>query len=168
LAIKAVRKYNETAEKPLKLKIAGKHYTDYNKDNYWQTEVEPELDDVIEYVGFIDDIKQKNIFLGNAKALIIPSTFEEPFGMVMIEALASGTPIIGLDSGAIPEVISKKTGIIIKKSTSDDITAKHLSQAIKNIDKINRKDCRKEFENRFTLNRMCQNYADTYRKLQNN
>jgi glycosyltransferase involved in cell wall biosynthesis len=165
LAIKAIRKYNASATIPLKLKIAGKHYADSEKDKYWQTEIQPELDDVIEYVGFIDNIKQKNKFLGNAKALIIPSTFEEPFGMVMIEALASGTPIIGLNSGAIPEVITDKTGILVKKAVVDDVTIENLSQAIQQIDTIDRHACRNDFEARFTLNRMCQNHADVYRQL---
>lgn len=60
--------------------------------------------------------KNKQAFLGNAAALLVPSTFAEPFGMVMIEALACGTPIIGLDSGAIPEVIKHgTTGVVVAK-----------------------------------------------------
>ena len=123
------------------------------------------MSDTIEYVGFISDLKQKNEFLGNAKALIIPSTFDEPFGMVMIESLASGTPIIGLASGAIPEIITKTNGILVDKSELDADTAQKLSQAIANIDSINRKSCRNDFEARFTLDIMCKKHADTYRKL---
>jgi len=165
LAIKSIKKYNETAESPLKLKIAGKHYADPGKDDYWKTEIEPELGDMIEYVGFIDNIKQKNDFLGNAKALIIPSTFEEPFGMVMIESLASGTPIIGLNSGAIPEVVTEKTGHLVKKDINEEITINRLTQAIKNIEEIDRNACRADFEARFTLERMCEDHARAYRKL---
>lgn len=165
LAIKAIKKYNKTAKVPLKLKIAGKHYADPGKDDYWKTEIEPELGDMIEYVGFIDNIKQKNAFLGNAKTLIIPSTFEEPFGMVMIESLASGTPIIGLDSGAIPEIITSKTGQLVNKDIDENKTVDRLVRAIQNIDKIDRKACREDFEARFTLNRMCKDHADAYRKL---
>lgn len=165
LAIRAVRKYNETAKVPIKLRIAGKHYADSGKDDYWQTMIEPEIDDTIEYVGFIGNTKQKNAFLGNAKALIIPSIFEEPFGMVMIESLASGTPIIGLDSGAIPEVITNKTGILVQKSSSDQVTIERLSQAIQQIDTIDRQDCRSDFEARFTLRRMCRDHADAYRRI---
>ena len=165
LAIEAVNVYNQTAAKPLKLKIAGKHYSDTEKDTYWQKQILPKLSDTIEYVGFISDLKQKNEFLGNAKALIIPSTFDEPFGMVMIESLASGTPIIGLASGAIPEIITKTNGILVDKSESEADTAQKLSQAIANIDSINRKSCRNDFEARFTLDIMCKKHADTYRKL---
>ncbi len=165
LAIDAVLLYNKTASTPIKLKIAGKHYADITKDTYWQQKILPKLDENIEYVGFIKDLKQKNEFLGHAKALIIPSIFNEPFGMVMIEALASGTPIIGLDSGAIPEVITKKTGILVKQSTSNNITINRLVKALEQIEAIDRKDCRDDFEIRFTLQRMCQDHAATYRRL---
>lgn len=165
LAIKAVKKYNKTAKIPLKLKIAGKHYADGGKDEYWQKEILPKLDNEIEYVGFINDIKLKNEFLNNAKALIIPSTFDEPFGMVMIEALASGTPLIGLASGAIPEIITKKTGILVDKSESEEKIIDGLVDAIKGIDKIDRKACRADFNNRFTINHMCSNHAEVYYKL---
>nr|AIA15157.1 Glycosyl transferases group 1 [uncultured bacterium] len=106
LAIAAVKQYN--AMRPnakLKLKIAGKHYTG-KKDAYWTERILPEIDGVdIEYVGFLASNQRKRAFLANARVLFAPSLFEEPFGMVMIEALACGTPVIGLDSGAVPEVI---------------------------------------------------------------
>lgn len=165
LAIATVNKYNLTADKKIILKIAGKHYSDTAKDNYWQEKILPKLSENIEYVGFISDISQKNEFLGNAKALIIPSIFDEPFGMVMIEALASGTPLIGLNSGAIPEVITNKTGVLVEKSDTDTETINRLARAISSIDKIDRQDCRDDFETRFTLDRMCHDHADAYRKL---
>lgn len=166
LAIDAVNKYNQTSNKKIKLKIAGKHYADDSKDNYWNEEILPKLSDEIEYVGFIKDTKQKNEFLGNAKAMIIPSIFDEPFGMVMIESLASGTPLIGLDSGAIPEIIiDKKNGILVNKSESDNDTINQLVDAIKNIDTINQQTCRDDFESRFTINRMCLEHAILYRQL---
>lgn len=168
IAIEAVREYNKTANKPIKLKIAGKHYSDSGKDNYWQTMIEPELDKTIEYIGFINNLESKNEFLGNAKALIIPSIFEEPFGMVMIESLACGTPIIGLNSGAIPEIINDKNGILIEKDNDSATTINQLADAISKIDQIDRNDCRKDFENRFTLDRMCRDHATVYKKLKDN
>jgi glycosyltransferase involved in cell wall biosynthesis len=165
LAIKAVREYNKTAETPIKLKIAGKHYADESSDDYWQTKIEPELDDQIEYVGFIKDVKKKNQLIANAKAMMIPSTFNEPFGMVMIEALACGTPIIGLDSGAIPEIINEKNGILVKKSDNPGKTITDLSNAIKSIDKIDRQACRYDFDSRFTLDRMVAEHASLYQKM---
>ena len=165
LAIKAVRKYNKTAGTPIKLKIAGKHYSGDGKDDYWETQIEPELHDDIEYVGFIKNAKTKNQFIGNAKALIVPSVFDEPFGMVLIEALACGTPIVGLDSGAIPEIINDTNGILVNKSESLDKTIAGLCEALRDVRVVKRSDCRADFENRFTLGRMCNEHAEVYRKL---
>lgn len=165
LAISAVKKYNQSAKVPLKLKIAGKHYADTSSDDYWQTTIEPEIGGLIEYVGFIKGDTARNEFLGNAKALIIPSLFDEPFGMVMIEALASGTPIIGLNSGAIPEIINDKNGILIEKQTDSNNTIKRLSVAMQSINTIDRAHCRADFETRFTVERMCKEHVAVYREL---
>jgi len=116
-------------------------------------------------LGSLKTILIKTFFLGNAKALIIPSIFNEPFGMVMIEALACGTPIIGLDSGAIPEIVNANNGILVDKSENVEDTITGLSKAINDISNVNRLDCRRDFENRFTLDTMCRNYADTYRNI---
>lgn len=143
------------------IKIAGKHYAGTHKDTYWQTEIRPQLGDDVEYVGFIDNNADKQAFLGNAKALIVPSLFDEPFGMVMIEALACGTPVIGLDSGAIPEVITNNvTGFVVKKDDTDG-----LANAIGQIARIDRHACRQQFAERFTLDRMCREHQTVYDKL---
>jgi glycosyltransferase involved in cell wall biosynthesis len=96
--------------------------------------------------------------------LIIPSIYDEPFGMVMIEALACGTPIIGLDSGAIPEIINNKNGILIKKF-NDQKTIQKLSLAISRVSKVDRRDCRDDFEQKYTSTRMAKDYLDVYEKL---
>lgn len=163
LAIAAVREYNKHTNHPIKLKIAGKHYSG-NKDTYWQTQIEPELDDIIEYVGFIKDDKDKNVFLGNAKALIIPSIFDEPFGMVMIEALACSTPLIGIDSGSIAEIITSETGILIPKTNNDTMTTA-IARAIGDVSTIDRTNCRADFEKRFTNEHMCQKHISAYKQL---
>jgi len=139
----------------VKLKIAGKHYAGHGKDSYWREQIEPQLGDDIEYVGFVKgSVKQD--FLGNARALLVPSTFDEPFGMVLIEALACGTPVIGSKSGAIPEVIQDgKTGFV-----TDD-----LAGAIAQIATINRRTCRTAFEEHFTSVRMAQEHLDAYRQI---
>ncbi len=171
LAIEAVKLYSQSALVPLKLKIAGKHYAEHKKDTYWQTRVAPELGGMIEYVGFIGDSGEKQAFLGNAKALLMPSLFDEPFGMSMIEALACGTPVIGLDSGAIPEVIQNgNTGFVVPKlyheSTLDEAkTALQLAQAVEKITHITRLDCRTDFEERFSLERMASEHAAIYERL---
>jgi glycosyltransferase involved in cell wall biosynthesis len=169
LAIAATEAYNQkNPQHPLKLKIAGKHYTGHKKDNYWHRLIEPHIDnETIEYVGFLDTPHAKREFLCNAKAVLVPSLFAEPFGMVIIEALACGTPVIGLDSGAIPEVIQTNvTGFVVPKSFSvgDELdeatTASALAQAMAKLDTIDRHACRLDYEARFTAERMCSDYKE--------
>jgi len=172
LAIKAVTQYNQHAETPIKLKIAGKHYTGHKKDTYWQEQIVPLLDDpLIEYIGFIGP-EDRQTFLGNARALIVPSLFEEPFGLVTIEALACGTPVIGLHSGALPEIIADgTTGFVVQKSLRADgtldtaKTIEGLTVALSRIASIDRTDCRQAFEARFTAKRMCQEHLSVYSQL---
>jgi glycosyltransferase involved in cell wall biosynthesis len=159
-AIEAVKQYNKTAVKPLKLKIAGKHYAGHSKDAYWHDVIEPEIGGMIEYVGHISDHEEKNTFLANAKALLVPSTFSEPFGMVTIESLASGTPVIGSHSGATPELIKNAvTGYIVEPDG--------IADAISKIDTIDRKACRADAEERFTLRRMASEHLAIYERLTN-
>jgi len=177
LAIQSVKLYNHShPDTPLRLKIAGKHYFDQTKDSYWKNIIEPELTDPnIEYVGFIKDQQEKQAFLGKAKALLIPSTFNEPFGMVMIEALACGTPLIGLNSGAIPEIIlDGQNGFVVKKiyksstfnpELNEVKTSAAIAQKLTDIDKIDRLYCRQDFEKRFSLSKMVAQHAELYKKL---
>jgi glycosyltransferase involved in cell wall biosynthesis len=139
----------------MRLKLAGKHYAG-GKDAYWKQRIEPELGDTVEYVGFVGDDERKRALLANAAALILPSTFEEPFGMVMIESLACGTPVIGRPAGAIPEVVRDGvTGFV----TGD------LTGAVARIAEIDRAACRREFDQRFTLERMVREHETVYQKL---
>ena len=164
LAIEAIKHYNETHSAPIKLKIAGKHYAGHGKDSYWRETIEPELGQYIEYVGYINDDESKQDFLGNARALIVPSTFEEPFGMVTIEALACGTPVIGLNAGATKEIIRDgHTGFIFDKNNPELI--QQLAETFERIDTIDRKKCRNDFESRFTLGVMAKAHKDAYERL---
>lgn len=165
LAIQAVQAYNQAAEQPIQLRLAGKHYAT-DKDSYWQNKILPLLDDPnISYVGFLNNDTKIQDFLGNASALLVPSLFEEPFGMVSIEALACGTPVLGLDSGALPEVIDESTGVIVKKDSTEEVTVKRLAAAIPAVISKNRKTCRQVFEERFSSERMAQEHAVIYKKL---
>lgn len=164
LAIDAVKRYNELSEARLKLKIAGKHYAGHGKDTYWQEQIQPELGSDIEYVGHIKDTPGKQEFLAGARALLVPSTFDEPFGMVSIEALACGTPVIGLSTGATKEIIKDgQTGFIVD-ANSEDISG-DLAKAIDRTSEISRSVCRQAFEERFTLEIMVKNHAELYRRL---
>lgn len=173
LAIAAAKKAG------VKLKIAGKHYSGFGKDDYWKKIIEPEIDnDLIEFIGFISDQKLKNEFLGNAKALLVPSIWEEPFGIVLIEAMACGTPIIGLNSGAIGEIIvDGENGFLVEKLDTEFANVKigkyenkeeeiisDFVKKIKLIEKIDRKKVRKLFEEKFTLERMIENHLNIYKK----
>lgn len=172
LAIQAVQQYNKTSDTPVTLKIAGKHYAGHKKDSYWHEQIEPHLEDLyIEYVGFVGP-DERQAFLGNASALLVPSLFEEPFGLVTVEALACGTPAIGLNSGALPEVIEDgRTGILVYKkflpdgSIDDDATAQGIIDALNHISSIDRHTCRMAFEASFTAGRMCEEHFAIYERL---
>lgn len=160
LAIAAAKKAG------VKLRIAGKHYAGHGKDTYWREQIEPQLGGNIEYVGFIKTDAEKQEFLGNARALLVPSIFNEPFGMVVIEALACATPVIGLNSGAIPEIIKNvQTGFVIEKSQDESMVSAAITDAISSISQIDRHTCRTDFESRFTLDEMCRNHLFVYQNL---
>ena len=180
LAIQAVKRFNQTLREPVALKIAGKHYSG-EKDSYWGKRIEPLVDgEEIQYVGFLRGDERVE-FLRSASAILVPSTFDEPFGMVMIEALACGTPVVGLDSGAIPEVVRDgETGFTVNKlwtqvmnaktglptrQVDDEATAEAIALALRRIGSIRRKDCREDFEKRFTLERMVAGHVGIYRSL---
>lgn len=179
LAIQALREFNKSHNKRYKLKIAGKHYAGHKKDTYWQQIIEPTLSaGDIEYVGFINSKTAKSELIGNAKAIIVPSIFDEPFGLVMIEALACGTPAIGLDSGAIPEVIEDgKTGYVVQKAYGTELdklglpildeqaTASTIAAKMGQIDSIKREYCRQRYQDNFTTDRMCYEHKKAYELL---
>lgn len=166
LAIAAAKEYNRTAATPLVLKIAGKHYAGA-KDAYWQERILPEIDGkTIIYEGFINNRVAKQMFIGNARALLVPSLFEEPFGMVAIEALACGTPVIGLDSGALPEIIQQgETGYIVAKSANEQGTIAGLASIIDRAMALDRHACRAGFLSRFTTARMCAEHLSLYKSI---
>jgi glycosyltransferase involved in cell wall biosynthesis len=141
----------------LPLKIAAK--VDEADRKYYEREIEPLLGHpLIELVGEIGD-EDKSEFLGGARALLFPIDWPEPFGLVMIEAMACGTPLIARPMGSVPEIIeSGRTGFIAD-------TLEELVEAVKRIDRIDRATCRREFERRFTVSRMVDDYEAIYRTL---
>jgi glycosyltransferase involved in cell wall biosynthesis len=139
------------------LKIAAK--VDEADREYFEREIEPLIrHPLIELVGEIGD-DDKSEFLGGALALLFPIDWPEPFGLVMIEAMACGTPVIARPMGSVPEILeSGRTGLIGN-------TAEELAAAVKHIDAIDRAVCRREFERRFTVERMVDDYEAIYRTL---
>jgi glycosyltransferase involved in cell wall biosynthesis len=112
----------------------------------------------VEFIGEINE-HQKAEFLGNAGALLFPIDWPEPFGLVMIEAMACGTPVIAFGCGSVPEVIDAGiSGIIVDTVTE---AAENVEWALR----MDRRKVRKTFERRFSAKRMARDYLDIYRSL---
>jgi glycosyltransferase involved in cell wall biosynthesis len=141
----------------LPLKIAAK--IDCNDREYFENKIRPLLNHpLIEFIGEIG-YAEKNDFLGNAVALLFPINWPEPFGLVMIEALACGTPVIAYPFGSVPEIIQDGvTGFQVRDTDG-------AVNAVNRIDEIDRLDCRRHFERYFTDERMALDYVKTYRRL---
>lgn len=140
------------------LKMAAK--IDKVDKPYWETVIEP-LIQKSPWVEFVGEIGQgaKADFLGNAKALLFPIDWPEPFGLVMIEAMACGTPVIGFACGSVPEVLEDGISGYIVKDVDEAV------QAIGRIDTVNRASVRSAFERRFSAERMAADYLALYRCL---
>jgi glycosyltransferase involved in cell wall biosynthesis len=139
------------------LKIAAK--VDRVDQEYFKTTIEPllRLGDV-EFIGEIRE-DQKQEFLGNAAALVFPIAWREPFGLVMIEAMACGTPVIAYENGSVPEVLEDGlTGFFV---ASEDGAV----DALRSIHTLDRARIRAEFARRFTAHHMAQNYLKLYSRL---
>jgi glycosyltransferase involved in cell wall biosynthesis len=138
----------------LPLRIAAK--LPGGESRFFKEQIEPFIDGKqVEYVGEVNDGK-KSDFLGRAKALLFPIDWPEPFGLVMIEAMACGTPVIALPCGSVPEIVSDgKTGFIV----GNDADA---VDAINRIGDIDRTYVRGEFERRFSARRMAEEYLRCY------
>jgi len=144
----------------LKLKIAAK--VDIGDRAYFADEIEPLLSDpLIEFVGEIGD-SEKSEFLGQAKALLFPIDWPEPFGLVMIEAMACGTPVVAWRCGSVPEIIDEGITGFIVASEDEAVTAVSRAAA------LDRAKIRAVFERRFASTVMAGNYVDVYRQLSDN
>jgi glycosyltransferase involved in cell wall biosynthesis len=123
---------------------------------YYQTEIAPMIDgEQIQYVGALND-EQKNHYLGKAKALLFPIAWNEPFGMVMTEAMACGTPVIGFGSGSVPEVVKEGvTGFVV--SSKEEMIA-----AVEKLDNINRQQCRVVAEKQFDVQVVAAHYLNLF------
>ncbi len=146
-------------EAGVKLKIAAK--IDKADHDYYQSTIKQLMDQPhVEFIGEIGE-DQKGEFLGNAKALLFPIDWPEPFGMVMIEAMACGTPVIAYNNGSVPEVIDKgETGFIVENRSE-------AIRALENIDLIDRNRVREIFEKRFSAQVMTRNYVEIFESMAN-
>jgi glycosyltransferase involved in cell wall biosynthesis len=141
----------------VRLKLAAK--VDAVDLEYFETKIEPLLDHpLIEFVGEINET-QKCEFLSNARALLFPIDWPEPFGLVMIEAMSAGTPVIAWPNGSVPEVVTE--GVSGRMVDSIESAAEAVHQAAC----MDRRKVRAEFERRFTAARMARAYVAAYRSL---
>ncbi|GAB4324598.1 MAG: glycosyltransferase family 4 protein [Leptolyngbyaceae cyanobacterium] len=139
------------------LKIAGK--IDAVDVEYYETEIKPHIDgEQIQYLGEANHV-QKNILLGNAVATLFPITWREPFGLVMIESMVSGTPVIAMKLGSTSEVIAhEQTGFLCS-------SVEECLQALQRIPEIDRAKCRQHVEENFSVQRMTDGYEAVYQQV---
>lgn len=142
-----------------KLTIAGNRAEAGPERAFWDRAIAPHLGrDGIEYAGEVDDV-QKNALLGRAAAMLVPIQWDEPFGIVFAESLATGTPVIACPRGALPEIIAPgETGFLIH-TVDDGVTA------VRALDRIRRAVCRQAAETRFSVRAAAERYLDLYRGM---
>jgi glycosyltransferase involved in cell wall biosynthesis len=138
----------------IKLKIAGGPA----RGHYFEKKIKPYLNEDIKYLGMLDYF-QIGKFYSRAKGLLYPHRWHEPFGLVFIESMACGTPVIAFDRGSAREIIENgKTGFVVKNLNE-------MVGAIKKIDQIDRRECRKWVEENFTIEKMVENYENVFYKI---
>jgi glycosyltransferase involved in cell wall biosynthesis len=140
----------------MRLRVAAK--VDPADERYFHRKIEPLFDDNVEFIGEVGDF-QKNELLGGAAALLFPIDWPEPFGIVMIEAMACGTPVIAWDEGSVPEIVDDGvTGFIVR--SIDEAVA-----AVRRVDTLDRAVVRATFERRFSALAMSKNYLRLYAEV---
>lgn len=157
---KGVHNAIEVAQRlDLPLIIAAKLETECEADmNYFYEQIEPKLTDKIQWIGEVAE-EQRNQLMSKAMAFIHGLTWPEPFGLTLIESMACGTPVIAFRFGSIPElIIDGKTGFIVD-------TIEEMVQAVKKVDVIDRKACRKHALENFSADRMVQGYEQIYKRI---
>jgi glycosyltransferase involved in cell wall biosynthesis len=142
------------------IKIAAK--VDKVDKDYYEQKIKPLLNHpLVEFVGEISDA-EKNALLGEAYALLFPIDWPEPFGLVMIESMACGTPVIAYSQGSVPEIIDEgQTGFVV----ADEAEA---VKALRKVERFDRAQCRRIFEKRFSASRMAHDYTSVYTRLLTN
>jgi glycosyltransferase involved in cell wall biosynthesis len=150
-AIEAARRSGRT------LLLAGK--VDRHDEAHYTTEIEPRIDgDRIRYMGEVDGDEKRRLLAG-ADALLFPIDWDEPFGLVIVESLATGTPVIGFRRASVPELIEDGvTGFVVGDEDG-------MVDAIGRLGSIDRRACRRDAERRFTAQRMTDDYERAYAQV---
>jgi glycosyltransferase involved in cell wall biosynthesis len=141
----------------LPLKIAAK--VDPADQAYYEAQVKPLMNHpLVHYIGEINEAGKRE-FLGKAMALLFPIDWPEPFGLVMIEAMACGTPVVAFEGGSVAEIIEPGVTGCIVDSIDAAVAATRTALA------LDRRACRHRFEQRFSAERMARDYLDVYRRV---
>ena len=145
--------------KKMKMKLVMAAKIDLVDKEYFSKKIEPLIDNrMIKFIGEVGH-KKKVQLLQNAKATLVPINWREPFGLVLTESMSCGTPVIAFKRGSVPEIIKdKKTGFIVKN-------VDEAVESLKKIDQIDRRDCRKWVEEKFTSEKMANGYEKIYSKV---
>lgn len=142
-----------------RLVIAGNRVNGGEGEVYWEREIKPHLGrDGIEYVGPVDDA-QKNDLLGRAAAMLVPIEWDEPFGIVFVESLACGTPVISCPRGALPEIVKNGEHGFLVSAVEEGLNA------VRNLGTVARMDCRRRAEDLFSQNVVVSQYETLYREM---
>lgn len=157
-AIKIARKVGR------RLVIGGEVHS--SAQDFFEKQVEPHIDGAnVEFVGSLNDT-QKSRFYQDASGFLMPIRWDEAFGLVMIEAMACGTPVIAFDRGSVPEVItSGETGWTVPVTGDEQTDLEAMIEATRRVEEIDPRACRNEFENRFTIEKEADSYLSLYRDL---
>ena len=142
-----------------KLLLVGETHKGKKYTLYWNKKIRPFIDG--KQIQHIGTVAHEDIFdyMANAKALLVPIRWQEPFGLVMIEAMATGTPVIAFNKGSAPEVVEhEKTGFVVD-------TSEEIIQRVKDLKYIDRKKCRERVERFFSLERMINDYERAYQNV---
>jgi glycosyltransferase involved in cell wall biosynthesis len=139
-----------------RLLMAGALQAQY--EDYFRERIEPQLDDQIVYLGEVSDERRRELFAG-AAAFLFPILWAEPFGLVMIEAMACGTPVIAFPNGSVPEVVDHGVNGFVVDSVDGMVSC------LERIGEIEPATCRATVERRFTVQRLVAEYEAIYRRL---
>lgn len=140
----------------IKLIMAAK--IEKRDEKYFNQRIKPKLGEKIEWIGEVNE-EERNFLMSNALCLLHPATWDEPFGLNMIEAMACGCPVVAFNRGSIPEIIlDGKTGFIVNN-------IEEMIKAVKNIGKIKRQNCRTHSLTNFSATRMADNYEKLYYRI---
>lgn len=140
----------------IRLKLAG--FVPGENEEFFEKEIKPNLNQKIQYFGLLNN-EDKKVLIRKAVGFLHLNTYPEGFGLTLVEAMASGTPVIGMNLGSIPEIVrDKRTGFVVS-------TLGEVERAIIKIEHISRKSCRERVEKYFSLDRMLTDYEKVYKKI---